>query len=558
MMGESFGLEGSFEWAEKEGPYTSLLALESPMLQQESRPKDSPEEPEPNPNCKRQKIDSCIDMTEEPSPLGLILRKTPSFLDLLQMRLSQKKITPLNEPTSSTRIAKQKTRNDKCNTQPIPMKWKASNFPASKLKIGSWERKSTNEGDIVAKFYYAKRKLVWEILEERLKQKLEIQWTDISAIRARFTQDQPGILEVELRQQPVFFNEVNPQPRKHTNWEACSDFTGGNATSYRRHYLEFPEGILEKHYERLLRSDGRLLTLSQNVFASHDSQFFETINRDMQDTCMFNPKFPPILNQPSSNWCSPHLNHIDNQGSAPTHIWTFESLDPSVGANHPHSLLKPTPGVMQMNSPMSVMEYPPPMDQAASCLNPRISYLDNFALNNGTCTTNSTLNRMTQLCDEDIQSLRSIDDISEPGILQLPSGAYATPAPNFLPRRVSANNLSTDIAETENFHAPIQDLQSLEEQLLSDSDDLDTFASDDSRLLSKVKSIGSLIAFEALPDSQPRSSNGLDDSSNQNTDGTDSPLESRDSRQFDNEEQTDISSLFQRTDHVDSHSVLFF
>ncbi|XP_038978066.1 uncharacterized protein LOC120108517 isoform X1 [Phoenix dactylifera] len=419
MMDEAVGLEGSVEWAEQEGTFNSWLdkvlasdGIESPrMVEEENRPRDRPKEPDSN--SKRQKIGPCTDKTEEPSPLGLILRITPSFLDLIDRKLSQKKTTPLNGPTSGTSIEKQQTRNDEYNIQPTLMKWKASNFPATKLKIGCWERKSRNEGDIVAKFYYARRKLVWEIQEERLKKKIEIQWTDISATRARFIRDQPDILEVELRQQPMFFKEVNPQPRKHTNWEACSDFTSGNATTNRRHYLEFAEGTLEKHYERLLRSDHRLLTLSQKVFASHDSQFFETVNSDMQDMCMLQPKFPPISNQPSSNWCPPHLNHIDNQGSAPTHMWTFESHDPAVGANHPLSLLTPTPRVIQMNSPSSVMECLPTMNQGASSLNPMTSYLaDNLALNNGNSATDSTLNRMTQLCNQDIQSLRRVDDIS--------------------------------------------------------------------------------------------------------------------------------------------------
>ncbi|XP_038978460.1 uncharacterized protein LOC120108813 isoform X3 [Phoenix dactylifera] len=155
----------------------------------------------------------------------------------------------------------------------------------------------------------------------------------------------------------------------------------------------------------------------------------------MQDMCMLQPKFPPISNQPSSNWCPPHLNHIDNQGSAPTHMWTFESHDPAVGANHPLSLLTPTPRVIQMNSPSSVMECLPTMNQGASSLNPMTSYLD------------STLNRMTQLCNQDIQSLRRVDDISERQIQQLPWDTCATPAPNFLPGRVSANTLLTHTAE---------------------------------------------------------------------------------------------------------------
>lgn len=52
--------------------------------------------------------------------------------------------------------------------------------------------------DLVAKFYYAKRKLVWEILRDGLKEKIEILWQNISAIRAVIEDNLPGILEIEV------------------------------------------------------------------------------------------------------------------------------------------------------------------------------------------------------------------------------------------------------------------------------------------------------------------------------------------------------------------------
>jgi hypothetical protein len=63
---------------------------------------------------------------DEPSPLGLRLRKSPSLLDLIQMRLSQE-----NASNLATLCKKdQKGAGDKL---------KASNFPGSILKIGTWE-----------------------------------------------------------------------------------------------------------------------------------------------------------------------------------------------------------------------------------------------------------------------------------------------------------------------------------------------------------------------------------------------------------------------------------
>jgi hypothetical protein len=37
----------------------------------------------------------------------------------------------------------------------------------------------------------------------------------------------------QVSRPPLFFKETNPQPRKHTLWQATSDFTGGQATTFK-------------------------------------------------------------------------------------------------------------------------------------------------------------------------------------------------------------------------------------------------------------------------------------------------------------------------------------
>lgn len=56
--------------------------------------------------------------------------------------------------------------------------------------------KSRYEGDLVAKCYFAKHKLVWEVLEGGLKSKIEIQWSDIMALKASCPDNGPGTLDV--------------------------------------------------------------------------------------------------------------------------------------------------------------------------------------------------------------------------------------------------------------------------------------------------------------------------------------------------------------------------
>lgn len=203
---------------------------------------------------------------EEPSPLGLRLKKTPSFLDLIEMKLTQE---------NASKLAKLSKKRGNAVSGSAD-KLKASNFPGSLLKIGSWEYKSRYEGDLVAKCYFAKHKLVWEVLDGGLKNKIEIQWSDIVAIKATYPDDEPGTLDVVLARQPLFFRETNPQPRKHTLWQATSDFTGGQASIHRHHFLMCPQGMLGKHFEKLMQCDPRLNFLSQEPEILLESPYFES------------------------------------------------------------------------------------------------------------------------------------------------------------------------------------------------------------------------------------------------------------------------------------------
>ncbi|ONK70487.1 uncharacterized protein A4U43_C05F34220 [Asparagus officinalis] len=174
-------------------------------------------------------------LLDEPSPLGLRLKKSPSFLDLIQMRLSQGGSATASCIAGSGGLEGGKKKDLKSTAvSGITDKLKASNFPASLLKIGSWECVSRYEGDLVAKCYYAKHKLVWEVLDGGLKSKIEIQWSDITALKASCPDNAPGTLDIVLARQPLFFRETNPQPRKHTLWQATSDFTNGQASIHRR------------------------------------------------------------------------------------------------------------------------------------------------------------------------------------------------------------------------------------------------------------------------------------------------------------------------------------
>ncbi|XP_054779893.1 uncharacterized protein LOC129287692 isoform X2 [Prosopis cineraria] len=221
---------------------------------------------------KRPKLDSSPEPTcnslNQPSPLGLRLRKSPSLLDLIQMRLSKE------DNSRIANVIKEDRKGTKA-TGALDGKLKASNFPASILRIGTWEYKSRYEGDLVAKCYYAKHKLVWEVLDGGLKSKIEIPWSDIMALNANYPENGLGTLEVVLARRPLFFREINPQPRKHTLWQTASDFTGGQASMHRKHFLQCPQGFLGKYFEKLIQCDHRLNFLSQQPNVVLGCPYFE-------------------------------------------------------------------------------------------------------------------------------------------------------------------------------------------------------------------------------------------------------------------------------------------
>jgi hypothetical protein len=48
------------------------------------------------------------------------------------------------------------------------------------------------------KCYFAKHKLVWEVLDGGLKSKIEIQWSDICGLKLVCPETEPGTLEIAV------------------------------------------------------------------------------------------------------------------------------------------------------------------------------------------------------------------------------------------------------------------------------------------------------------------------------------------------------------------------
>lgn len=70
---------------------------------------------------------------------------------------------------------------------------------------------SRHEGDLEAKCYFARQKLIWEFLESGLKSKIEIPWSHIKGLKVTYPETGDGTLDIEVilyEHQEMFSNGI--------------------------------------------------------------------------------------------------------------------------------------------------------------------------------------------------------------------------------------------------------------------------------------------------------------------------------------------------------------
>ncbi|KAG6494552.1 hypothetical protein ZIOFF_049592 [Zingiber officinale] len=224
----------------------------------------------------------------EPEPLGLRLRKSPS----IHMMLSQSKAGK-NLCVTSSKGSKVGVKSNSASSSSLS-KIKASHFHASLLRIGTWEFVTRYEGG--------------------LKSKIEFHWSDITAIKTVFFEGGHGALDIVLARPPLFFREIDPQPRKHIQWQATQDFTNGQACIHRRHILQCPQTSLRMNFEKLINCDPHLKLLSQQPDLILESPYFDPLLNQQPDIILDSPYFDPLLNQqPDIILESPYFDPLFSQ-----------------------------------------------------------------------------------------------------------------------------------------------------------------------------------------------------------------------------------------------------
>ncbi|XP_039135748.1 uncharacterized protein LOC120273171 [Dioscorea cayenensis subsp. rotundata] len=112
------------------------------------------------------------------------------------------------------------------------------------------------------------------------KRKLEMRFDDILNMEAIFMKGRTSILRVELKRVPEMGIEKEPEHGKHTIWIGEDDFTRGQVHVNMIYEVEFEEGILEQHYERLLIVEPRFRGINQ-LNSSMEGSTFELIRNNV-------------------------------------------------------------------------------------------------------------------------------------------------------------------------------------------------------------------------------------------------------------------------------------
>ncbi|XP_020534704.1 uncharacterized protein LOC110009395 [Jatropha curcas] len=204
---------------------------------------------------------------------------------------------------------------------------------ASILRIGSWEYNSRNEGELVVKCYFGKKRLIWEVLEGSTKSKIEINWCDIIALKASCPDNEPGTLTIVLGRQPSFFSSRDPD---HRRWYSTRDFTNGQASIHRQHFLQFQQGLLNE-FQKLIQCDMHLKHLSQQPGMILDSPYFENQSfvseNQIQYTIQSVSDFQDQASPSASQSCSVKIGKGDVAGKTLVIKVHFEEAPPSSGSN---------------------------------------------------------------------------------------------------------------------------------------------------------------------------------------------------------------------------------
>ena len=144
-----------------------------------------------------------------------------------------------------------------------PSEAQADHIPVKKLSIGSWNLLAKYDEHVLLSFYWAERKLVWEVLHLGVVRKMEVDFEDVAQVThasASGADEQPDKLTLELHRPPRFFKENPPSAvsggSQEVNYVYTTDFTNGQASTESRHVLLFDAGAITREMTKMMTYSG--------------------------------------------------------------------------------------------------------------------------------------------------------------------------------------------------------------------------------------------------------------------------------------------------------------
>jgi dynein light intermediate chain len=143
-----------------------------------------------------------------------------------------------------------------------PSEAQADHIPVKKLSIGSWNLLAKYDEHVLLSFYWAERKLVWEVLHLGVVRKMEVDFEDLSEVELTQGLEElaPDKLVITLHRPPRFFKENPPSTvaggTTEVNYVYTTDFTNGQASTESRHVLLFEQGAVTREHIKMLQSSG--------------------------------------------------------------------------------------------------------------------------------------------------------------------------------------------------------------------------------------------------------------------------------------------------------------
>jgi hypothetical protein len=116
----------------------------------------------------------------------------------------------------------------------------AEHVPVKRLTIGSWSLAAKYDEHVLLSYYWAERKLVWEVLHLGVVRKMEVDFEDVSHVSLSppaAAADGLDRLVIELHRPPRFFKENTPAggaAAQEVNYIYTTDFTNGQASTESR------------------------------------------------------------------------------------------------------------------------------------------------------------------------------------------------------------------------------------------------------------------------------------------------------------------------------------